>query len=155
MEAKSTDRKTVQLIENGQPLGKLIYGSMFLLKAEIELTDSDLYEIKPVGLFGTSIIVTKNGIEIANLKMNWHGQIVFSFQDGQEFVFKAKGTFYGKYIIENKEGEMIMQLNPKFNWSKFDYNYDIAYDRIPQDPLFVLLAVYAANYFIAAMSGIA
>ena len=91
MEAKSTDKRTFQLTENGQQLGELIYENLFSLKAEIKLTNAELYEIKPVGVFGTSITVTKNGTEIANLKMNWRGQIVFTFQDGQEFVLKAKG----------------------------------------------------------------
>ena len=153
MEAISTDRKTFQLIDNGQQLGQLIYENLFLLKAEIKLTNGELYEIKTVGIFGTSITVTKNGTEIANLKMNWRGQIVFTFQNGQEFVLKAKGTFYNKYIIENKDEEKLIQFDPKFNWSKFDYNYDITYDKKPQDILFVLLGVYASNYFIAVMSG--
>jgi hypothetical protein len=153
VEAKSTDKKTVQLIEDGKQLGELIYKNWFSLKAEVRLSNGDLYEINPVGFFGTSITVTKGTVEIANLKMNWSGHIVFAFKNGEEFVFKAKGNFYGKYIIENKEGEMIIQFNPKFNWSKLDYNYDITYDKRPQDILFVLLGVYASNYFIAAMSG--
>lgn len=80
MEAKSTDKKTLQLTEDGQQLGELIYRNLFSLKAEIKLTNADLYEVRPVGVFGTSITVTKNGTEIANLKMNWRGQIVFSFK---------------------------------------------------------------------------
>ena len=154
MEARSTDKKTVQLTENGQLLGELIYESLFSAKAEIKLTNAELYEIKPVGFFGTSIAVIKSGAEIANLKMNWKGQIVFAFQNGEEFVFKAKGVFSSNYIIENKEAEKLIALDPKFNWSQFTYNYDIQYDKKPQDILFVLLGVYAANYFIASMSGV-
>jgi len=153
MEAKSTDKRTFQLTENGQLLGELVYKNLFLHKAEIRLTNAELYEVNPVGIFGTSIMVTNNGIEIANLKMNWRGQIVFTFQNGQEFVLKAKGTFHNKYIIENKDEEMIIQFDPKFNWSKFNYNYDITYEKKPQDILMVLLGVYASNYFIASMSG--
>ncbi len=153
MELKSTDKRTLQLTEKGLQLGELIYESMFSLKAEIRLTNSDRYEIKPVGIFGTIITVTKNEIEIANLKMNWRGHIVFTFQDGEEFVLKAKGMFYNKYIIENKDQEKLIQFDPKFNWSKFDYNYDITYDKKPQDILFVLLGAYASNYFIASASG--
>jgi hypothetical protein len=151
MEAKSTDKKTFQLTENGQQLGELIYENLFFLKAEIKLATSDLYQIKPVGIFGTRTTVTKNGTEIVNLKMNWRGQIVFTFQDGQEFVLKAKstGTFYNKYIIENKDEEKLIQFDPKFNTSKFNYNYDITYDKKPQDILFVLLGVYASNYLIS------
>ena len=156
MEAKSTDRRTLQLTENGQQLGELIYENLFSLKAEIKLTNSDLYEVYPIGVFGTSITVTKNGTEIANLKMNWRGQIVISFQDRQEFVLKAKSIFFdNKYILENKDEEKLIQFDPKFNWSKFQYNYNITYDEKPQDFLFVLLGVYASNYFIASMSGTA
>ena len=155
MEAKSTDKKTLQLTENGQQLGELIYENLFsFLKAEIKLTNSDLYEVNPAGVFGTSITVTKNGAEIANLKMNWRGQIGMSFEDGQEFVLKAKGIFFhNKYILEDKDEEKLIQFDPKFNWSKFDYNYDITYDKKPQNILLVLLGVYASNYFIASMSG--
>ena len=153
MEAKSTDKKTFQLTNNGQHLGELHYESLFSHKAQIKLTNADTYDIKPVGVFGTSITVTKNGSEIANLKMNWRGQIVFAFQGGQEFVFKAKGAFLNKYTIDNKDGENIILLDPKFDWSKFNYSYNISYDKKPQDILFVLLSVYASNYFIASMSG--
>ncbi len=153
MEAKSTDRKTFQLIEDGQQLGELIYENLFFLTAEIKLANSEIYEIKPVGFFGTIISVTKSGTEIANLKMNWRGQIVFNFHGGQEFVLKAKGIFHTKYIVENKDEEKLIQFDPKFNWSKFNCNYDITYDKKPQDILFVLLGVYASNYFIATMSG--
>jgi hypothetical protein len=153
MEANSTDQKTFQLTENGQQLGTLTYESLFLLKAEIRLEKGEHYEIKALGFFGTTITVTKNGSETANLKMNWRGQIVLAFYDGQEFVLKAKGIFGNKFVIENKEEKTLIQFDPKFNWRKFHYNYDITYDEKPHDILLVLLGVYAANYFIASMSG--
>ena len=153
MEVKSTDKKTFQLTEDGQLLGELIYENLFFLKAEITLSNSEQYEIAPIGFFGTSILVTKNSTEVANLKMSWRGEIVFTFQDEQEFVLKTKGIFHNKFIIENKEKEMLFQLNPSFQWSHFNYSYDITYNKKPQDILLVLLAVFAANYFIATMSG--
>jgi hypothetical protein len=153
MEIKCTDKKTFQLVDNGQFAGQLIYDNLFSYKAKIILKNSDCYEIETVGFFGTSITITKDGQEIANLKMNWKGQIVISFQDEREFVFKAQGTFLNKYFIENKEEEKLIQFTPNFNWSMFTYSYDISYDKKPEDILVVLLGVYAANYFIAVMSG--
>ncbi|GAB2554735.1 hypothetical protein [Spirosoma areae] len=152
MKVECTDKKTFQLIDNGGLLGQLTYKSLFSYNAEITLTNSDSYEIKSVGFFGTSIIVTKNEMEIANLQLNWKGQIVVTFQDGQEFIFKAKGVFHNRYVIENKAEEKLIQFDPKFNWGKLHYNYDISYDKKPE-VLFVLLGVYASNYYIAAMSG--
>ena len=115
MKVECTDKKTFRLTDQAQLLGELTYKNFFSYKAEITLTNSERYEIKPVGFFGTSITVTKNETEIANLKMNWKGQIVMTFQDGQEFVFKAKGVFHNKYVIENKEEEKLIQFDPKFN----------------------------------------
>ena len=155
MEANSTDKKTFQLVENGQRIGELIYESLFSFSAKLKLADSDVFDIKPVGIFGTTITVTKNGIEIADLKMNWRGQIVFTFKDGNAFILRTTGTFYNKYIIENETKEKLIQFDPTFDWSKWNYNYNITYDKRPQDTLLVLLGVYATNYIIAAMSGMA
>lgn len=155
MEAKSIDKKTFQLTQNGELLGELIYENIFFSKAEIRLANAEVYQIKPVGIFRTNTIVTKNGIEIANLKMNWRGQIVIAFQDGQEFVLKGKGIFYDKYIIENKNQKKLIQLEPKFNWKKFRYNYIITFDKKPEDILLILLGVYASNYIISSLSGVA
>jgi hypothetical protein len=155
MEVKSMGKKTFQLTDGAQQLGKLIYENLFFMKAEIELANAELYEVKPVGIFGTSIAVKKDGTEIANLKMNWRGQIVFSFEDGQEFILKAKGVLQNAYVVENKEEEKLIQFDAKFNWSKFQYNYDITYNKKPGDMLIILLGVYAANYLIASMSGAA
>ena len=153
MEAKSTDRKTMQLIENEQVLATLIYENSFMFKAKITIVNSDSYEVKQVGFWGTSIIVTKDDIEIASLKMNWSSQIIFTYQDGQEYILKTKGTFNSIYILENKEQEKLIQLHPKFSWSKFDYSYEIFYDKKSKDLLLIMLGIYAANYSIAVMSG--
>jgi hypothetical protein len=153
MKVECTDNKTFQLIDNGQLLGKLAYKNLFSYYAEITLKNSDCYEIKSVGFFGTSVIVTKNETEIVKLQLNWKGQIIILFQDEQEFVFKPTGVFHNKYVIENKEEEKLIQFDPKFNWGKLQYKYDISYDKKPENILFVLLGIYASNYYISAMSG--
>jgi hypothetical protein len=155
MEANSINKKTFQLIEKGEPLGELIYENIFLSKAEIRLPNSDIYQINLVGFFRTMNVLTKNGVEIANLKMNWRGQILISFQDGKEFVLKGKEMFHNKYVIENKDQEKLIQLNPKFNWKKFRYNYSITFNKKSEDILLILLGVYASNYIISSMSGTA
>ena len=100
MEARSINRKTFQLTENGQLLGELVYKNLFFLSGKIKLSNSDVFEIKPVGIFGASFKVTKNGTEIANLRMNWRGRIVFTFHDGQEFVLKRKVYFTTNTLLK-------------------------------------------------------
>lgn len=153
MKVECTDKKTFKLTRNGQPLGSLTYKSLFSFSAEICFAQNDCYKIKPVGFFGTSISVTKGKQEIANLKMNWKGQIIISFKEGEEFAFKAKGAFLDKYYVENRKKEIVLQFHPRFNWAKFDYNYDISFNKEPVDILLALLGIYASNYFIAVMTG--
>jgi hypothetical protein len=153
MEAKSTDSKTFQLIENGLFLGELVYENLFFLNAEIILPNTEQYKIEPIGVFQTYLSVTKNGLAFAKLKMNWSGQIVFSFIDGREFVFKSKGFIHKNFSIENKEQEKIIQFNPIFNWRKSNFNYEISCNKNLQDTLLVLLGIYASNYYISCMSG--
>jgi hypothetical protein len=153
MRVECTDSRTFRLTDTDILLGELVYKNFFSYKAEIILANSDRYDINSIGFFGTSIGVTKNETEIANLKLNWKGQIIMDFENGQEFVFKSKGVFHNKYVIENKEQEELILFDPKFNWGKFSYNYEISYDKKPQDILFVLLGVFAANYYIAVVSG--
>ena len=153
MKVESKNKKTFQLSDNGNLMGQLIYEGHFSYNAEIKLANSNNYEIKPDGFFSTSIKLIQNDLELANLKMNWKGQIVITFKEGEEFIFKALGVFHNKYVIENKEGELLLEFNPKFNWKKFQYNYDIACHKNPESTMFVLIGIYAVNYYIAVISG--
>ncbi len=153
MEIQCTNKKTFELTDNSEKLGQIIYEGVFSLKATI-IVGSDTYKITPKGIFATTISVTKNDIEVANLMMNWKGHVVISFQNEEEFILKATGTFQNKYVLEDKNQQKLMLLNPDFNWSKFDYNFTITYDNKPQDLLLVLLATYSANYYIAAISSV-
>ena len=154
METKSINNKTIQLTENGKLIGELIYETIFLSKAQIKFPNSDSYQINPIGIFRSTTVVTKNEIVIANLKMNWRGQILFSFKDGQEYILKGIGPFYSKYNIESKDHQKLIELEPKFNWKKMAYNYTITYPKKPDDILLILLAVYACNYTISSMAGV-
>lgn len=157
MNAHAIDRKTFQLTDNNHVLGELKYENLFFLHAEIRLPGSEVFVVSPVGFFQSSINVTQSRKNIANLVMNWRGEIVISFRDSREYVLKLNQFFFGKYIIENSNKEKIIQLDPAFNWRNFHYNYDISYnitdDKNAKDILLLLLGVYAANYFVACMSG--
>lgn len=151
MRIQCTDRKTFELSDDSKPLGAVTYDSLFSLKANATI-GNNLYVVTPKGIFSTTISVTKMGAEIASLQMNWKGNIIISFSKGEEYLLKATGLFLNKFVLEDKDQQKIMILDADFNWSKFSYNYTIAYDNKPQDILLVLLASYGANYFIASMS---
>ena len=151
MKIQCTDKKTFELTDSSEKLGHITYDGLFSFKASA-IVGNDNYKIAPIRILSTTISVTKNGAEVASLQMNWRGHIIISFQNGQEFILKATGTFLNKYVVEDKDQQKLMILNPDFNWAKFSYNYSISYDNKPQHTLLVLLAAYSANYCIAAMS---
>ncbi len=158
MKIQYTDKKTFDLTDGSKKLGHLTYESLFSFKANAMVGDAnyvgnDTYQITPIGVFNATIAVTKDGKEVASMQMNWKGHIIISFQNGQAFIFKATGAFLNKYVLEDQDQQQLMLLNPDFNWAKFSYNYSISYDHKPQDILLVLLATYAANYYVAATSG--
>ena len=157
MNANSKDRKTFLLSDNDQILGELNYETPFYLKAEIKIPNTETYKLAPVGFFGTSVAVTKDGNKIASLSMSWNGKIIITFQDEREYALKLSGLFQSQMILENKNQEKVIQFEPKFNWRDFYCKYDITYDNTndkePKDNLLLLLGVYAANYFIATISG--
>ena len=152
MDIQCTDRKTFELTDGSEKLGHVTYDRLFSYKASATV-GNDIYEITSIGIFNTTVSVIKNGVEIANMQMNWKGHIIVSFQNGEEFILKATGVFLNKYVLEDKDQQKIILLDPDFNWAKFSYNYSISYDNKPKDILLVLLAAYSANYYIAAISG--
>ena len=152
MKIQCTDTRTFELFDGSEKLGQINYDSLFSYKAHI-IAGNDNYEITPVGFFSTTISVSNNGIEVANMQMNWKGHIIISFQSGQEFILKPTGIFLSKYVVEDKDQQKVILLDPDFDWSKFSYNYNISYDTKPQDILLVLLATYSANYYLSMMSG--
>ncbi len=151
MKIECNNKQTFELIDGSEKLGQISYEGIFSYNAHATVGNDD-YEIKPAGIFNTTIAVSKNGIEVANMQMNWKGHICISFQVGQEYVLKATGTFLNKFVVEDKDQQKIILFDPNFNWSKFSYNYTITYDNKPTDTLLVLLATYAANYFMATMA---
>lgn len=151
MNIQCVNTKTFELVENSQQLGYLTYESLFSFKAQVEV-GSDKYHITPKGIFGTEISVKRNNdSEVAHMKMTFHGGIVIAFQNGKEFILKSVGTFNVKYILEDENQQQLIVLHPDFKWTKLSYNYRVSYDQ-PQEPLLVILATYAANYYIAVMS---
>jgi hypothetical protein len=152
MKAICTESKNFELFENTKKLGRLTYKNWFSTSAEIEVDKVSSYEIKPKDMLGVAFSLHKDNIEVATLKMNLNGQMVFAFKDEQGYVFKRKSMLNSKYIIENNNGQELIRFMPSFDWRNLKYSYDIAYEDKP-DILLVLTGMYCANYFIALSGG--
>lgn len=121
------------------------------------MPNSEWYNLVPVGLFSSRIDVTQGDEKIASLTMGWNGKIIITFLDDKEYALKLSGLFQNKLILENEHQEAVIQYEPHYNWRDFYHKYDISYDtnndKEPKNHLLLLLGLYAANYFIATISG--
>jgi len=152
MKIQCTDRKTFVLSNESGELGQIIYDGVFTFKAKAMISD-DHYKFTPIGIFSTTIDVTQRGREIATMAMSWQGHIIISFRNGQEYRVKATGPFLNKYVLEDKNNRKLMLLDPDIQWVNLSYNFSVSYEEKPEDILMVLLAIYAAIFFMTASTG--
>jgi hypothetical protein len=150
MNIRCTDKKTFELTDESGTLGHIAYNGIFSFKARA-FVGTEAYTITPKGIFSTTIVVTQQDQEVASVEMSLKGHMHIAFRNGQAFTLKASGMLQNKYVLENEERQTLLRLTPDFNWAQFNYNYSLSYDDKP-DILLVLLATYAANYHMAAMS---
>ena len=152
MRIRCIDNKTFELTDGLENLGHLKYDGFFTLKAEIAAQNVN-YDIVPKGIFSTEITMAYKDDEIATLKMNWKGNIIISYKNGEEYILKPTGAFMSKYAIEDEKGNKMLVLDPGINWAKLNYNYTVLSESNP-DILLVLLAVYSTNYYIMVMAAV-
>lgn len=151
--AKPTRRRTYELTDEGRFLGKLVYRNLISIKADISLTNTDIYEFRPKTFWGTSVSISLNGNEIALLTSRWNDDILVQFLDGRHFVLKAKGFLKRSYAFSNKKGGISIQYIPKFNWKKFRHTYVIESDHASADSFITLLGLYSTKYYLHMMAG--
>ncbi len=153
MVIKCSDRKTCELWDDREKLGRIIYEGHFSFKAEL-FVDKERYVITPKGFFNTTMSVDYRGREIATMVMSWKALVEFAFEDGREYRLKPTGVFYNKFVLEDQNQHTLLSLEPDFQWSKFNYNFDVMYEEAPEDFLLVLMAAYAAIFFMSGSSGV-
>ncbi|TCV12581.1 hypothetical protein EDC17_102333 [Sphingobacterium alimentarium] len=124
MEARSTDRKVFTITHQDNSIGQICYKNYFYVRAEIIISESNKYEIKPKGAFGTSLSVIDmaNKNEVALLAMTWSGEIHISFKNQKEYVIKLNNFFSNQFFLENPQGDKLILIKSKFNWEKFHYH---------------------------------
>ncbi len=80
MKIQCIDRKTFELTDSSKKLGHITYDSLFSSKANA-IVGNDTYKITPIGIFNTTISITKNDKEVASLKKKSWSFFYPGFQD--------------------------------------------------------------------------
>ena len=158
---KSEDARYFSLLKDGMEIGRLNYEKWFSFKAELTLGQTETYQVEPQGFWGTTIELKQNEKILLDFKMNWNGSIIINtrFDDTErDFVFKQKGVLKSIYVLLDADGQELLAIEPDFKWSKFNYDYDITttdeFDDFRFNELLILVAIHAANYYMAMMAAV-
>lgn len=160
--AISTDAKHFVVKEEENTFGNLEYKSWYSLKANMQISgDYATYQFVPKGFWGTTIELKKGEQVLLHFKMSWNGDIIIlSNINDVETGYKLKYTGFLKpsYVLENKEGNKLLEVKPSFKWTKFTCDHVITstpeFEAIPYSKLLLLTALHCTNYYITMGSDV-
>ena len=122
----------------------------------------DRIVIKARNLWHAAFEVFVNGVNRGDIAFNWQGHILIRLeQAGQmtNYRLKNKGLWDHKFVLESEQQTTILQLAPKYQWSKMGYSYTAELVQTDgasvagADPILLLLTCgYGANLYMSMMS---
>ncbi|GAB4050746.1 hypothetical protein [Spirosoma litoris] len=125
----------------------------------------DLITIKPRNFWHSAFDVLINGIDKGDITFNWQGHILLHLEEQtglqKNYRLKAKGFWEFRFVLEDEQHVELLQLIPKFKWSKLAYNYGVefaeGFDPTTNTDLLVLLLAcgYGANLYMTMMAAAA
>lgn len=128
MKAITEDSKNIVFYEVNHIVLKLIYAGRFSNKASIIDADNQVFSIAPVGLWKTKLEVRQNQQCMFTIKKKWGKTAeIFSKKDSISslLLFKHKGIFKVRYVIQDKDDRELAVVRPKFRWKGFRHDYEI------------------------------
>lgn len=133
-----------------QLIGKLEYTFWWPAKAKITVLDSYEYSALPTGFWRNSIGIFKNDLLYARLSPDWRGSLLWFFENGRSYVFKRKSIWNAMYILMDEDQREIAYISARFNWSKFNFDYQLEinsnmYDN-EADLLLPFLLIYSIRH---------
>lgn len=140
MKVENIGKRSFQLTQNGQILGRLSFDNIFWSKAHITLNNGYQYKLKSNGFNKYRLIQVHNDTELAMYKVSLLKTTV-TFHDGFIWTFKPKGIFSSIYYLSNEDKSV--EVTSESKWFKMFHRFHINLKNSPQDPLLILLAVFS------------
>ena len=140
-------RNSYEILENNEVKGTLKYKSLFQASADFHTVNDGNHSLKWFfGFLVAKFKITQNDRETIKLKMNFRGHFSIITENGIEYKLISSGFFNRRTFIENQESNELIEISQKYNWKRWNYDYEIANSETPPNNLLSLIAVYALNY---------
>lgn len=116
------------LYENGEPVLNLKRSNWFSKASEMVYLES-LIEIKPRNIWGRKFDIFDSGRIIGEILIKQMGKIEIEMQGASykkhRFFLKRRGFLSPRYALFNDRDLHLLTLLSKFDWSKFNFNYNV------------------------------
>ena len=134
-----TSRGDFTLYENREPVLTMKRRGWFSVSNEMTYL-GHFIEIKPRNIWGRKYDIFDNGRIVGEI-------IAEPFFGGTDivvegvnykkhrFLLKRKGFFTGRFELYDAQGDFVLSLHPKFNWSTFSFNMNVAVGYWDEDDL--------------------
>ena len=149
MKAITENPKTI-VFHNGEIIqGKLIYKNRFSSIAKLVDSNNQTFELRSLNFLHYKFEVDSDGKRLLTMKKKWRGNYgihTFFNSGNEEYNFRHKGFFNGRYILLDKDDRELAVLRLNFIWKSLKYEYDIAindsFKRRPQYFLLIVIMIY-------------
>ncbi len=111
--------------DRNDTVGNLDFSGWRPTKADLALSDGTTYTIEPLGIWNTTIQITKGDTIIAGMKYNWNASISIMFANGREFTFKRQKRWSGDWLMVNDMEDAIGLLSVSYKWSTMGFDYHL------------------------------
>jgi|SRR5574343_832150 hypothetical protein len=131
-------------LRNDKVLGNLSFSGNSNLEAQIKISDTELYEVKPYGWFGQKIKITKDSNTICELKSTfWQSKMIISFKK-EKYILSSKGFFSNFFVLKDEKSEILFELRFSRNINNFKAVINHKNHNKEISDLVKMLAVYGA-----------
>lgn len=128
MKAIAEDSKSIVFYEESHLVLKLVYAGRFSHKASIIDAENQVYEIDAVNFWKTRFEIRLNQQCLFTIKKKWGKTAEISTNKDSTrniLLFKHKGFFKFRYVIQDKDDRELVVVKSKFRWKGFRHDYDI------------------------------
>lgn len=128
MKAITEDSKNIVFYEGNHIVLKLVYAGRFSNKASIIDARNQVYEIVAVNFWKTRFEISLNQECLFTIKKKWAKTAEIGINNGSSsniLLFKHKGLFRFRFIIQDKDDRELATIRSKFRWKGFRNDYEI------------------------------
>jgi hypothetical protein len=149
--------KNYELFKQDELKGSMQYKNFFEYTAQIQINNSEPYNIKYKISWGNSryeLSQNENVLGQMRMNLNWKNDVLITLPDAPEFKIVSKSGLRQRYFLENQNTGEQFEIKRKYNWRKMSYAYEFADSNAAQYELLCLMSVYAVNNMDQKLLGI-